>query len=100
MNHKSIVEFESKQQYSLRNSSLLSDLDDVHFEALNENGLTSMYGYDISAIDYIPAESMRSLKPLFGSVGRGCLVSCERGTTLAERLESEKEIEEFLAKLE
>ena len=99
MNHKSILQFESEQQYKLRNTSILANLDDVHFDALNENGLTSLYGYDLDALEYIPAGSMRSLKPLFGSVGRGCQVVCERERTLAERLEAEKELEKILAEL-
>jgi hypothetical protein len=99
MNHKSIVEFESEIHYRFRNTTIMANLDDVHFDAMNENGLTCMYGYDIDALEYIPAGSMRSLKPLFGSVGRGCQVVCERERTLAERLEAEKELEKILAEL-
>lgn len=58
MNHAAIVANESLRLYRLR-SYILSDLDDRHFEALNEGDhVVVLNGYCLDALDQTPRGSM------------------------------------------
>ena len=99
MNHKDIVSTEAARAYRLRNTTLYSDLDERHFNALNRgHHISAICGYSLDAIDYTPAGAMRSLKSLFGR-DTGTQIECERGSTLAERLALEIETDKILAEL-
>lgn len=100
MNHAAIIEHEAARPYTQR-TTLYSDLDQRHFDALNPGGqIIVLWGYNLDALSEIPAGSMRQCGRLpaqhFVIRGRS-LAEQQKLEALAERLVAEILAEELTA---